>query len=1770
MNLRSPRLTGSGTIIVMVDDVNDHTPTFDHGGTYIGHILENSIPNKEVLTITATDRDEGKNAHITIIMNIKTYKMHERQYEFMVLENFQKKLCILKHAFVAISKINKSFVIKNEFHVLKFKRYILEGSDRFQIDSNTGVISSKVSLDREEQDHYDLVVIAKDNGAIPKSASSLVRITVDDINDNVPKFERQSYNRTIYNQDQSGSFVIGVTALDKDIGDNGLVVYSLSGSGCSQFNIDQSTGIVTRETTLVSSRYTCNIQVVDKGTPQKTSFATLTVELATTNLGNKPVFSNIGTNIKVVENEELAHIVTTVTASAPSQSVRYYIAGGNIGHAFSIDQISGDIKVNNLIDYEMTQVFHLWIEARVGSSQELSTFAKVVISVVDQNDNTPRFSQPIYKESIQEEVIGATLVQVQATDPDGGQNGNIIYKLVSGNVNNILKIIQNGQQPNTGTTTVRVSVLDINDNPPKFSRQFYVEINEDIDIGSFVIQVVSSDPDIGDNARVTYSLPENANGRFAIDAQSGNITVISQLDTETMVNSSSGNKYYQLVVKATDSAFSVTKKVLVFVKDVNDNSPQFVRPFIFDFPERLPAGSFVGKVSARDADFTNNQVYFSLKIPSTEFKLNPDNGTITSLVELVYTHDIESLNTVNRKEIVVIATDYGTPPKSSEAVIKINILDANDHAPIFEKDSYFSAVPENANLGDFILNVSAKDNLDFGINAEIEYAIVGGNGTGFFLIDKVKGEITLASSVQGRQNSDYILNVQARDKGTPPQKTIVTVKLTITDVNLHAPRFVSVIFYATVPEDAGVGYTVASIKAIDDDMSGPNGRVKFFIMAGNANGLFQIDEERGFLTVQNKLDFDTVPVHHLNITVRDQGLLFKQVSAIFTVQLTDVNDNDPVFNKTEFTAFVPENSPRGHIVTQITATDKDIGENAVIIYSLIDSIANSKFNIDQNTGIIRTQGELDYEQKELYSLTIMAVNRGSTKKSTTNVIIHLTGVNEFYPEFVQHQYSFVINESAANGDLVGTVMATDQDHGEDGKVYYYLIGASNLKGFKIYPTSGQIVVAGKPDYESSPQIILNVMAKNWGSVKGNDTDQCQVRISIQDANDAPVFSQVEYNAYVLEGSGRGVSVIQVTATDNDHRPQDKQFSYSILGGDSDYMFQIDAKSGLVTTTGVGTLDRESTAIYNITVAAIDTGTPSETGSAVVRIHLQDVNDNSPFFVPRDLIGYVKENQPIGTTVMKLSDFTFDLDLPPNRGPYTYTTLPGNHNSFFSIIGSEGIVKTQVSIDREVKPEFTVPVIVTDNGNPPLSSSLSFRVIVQDINDSPPTGAPITVMTSIFSNQYFQGVIADVRPLDQDIVGNYSCSIVEGNQQKFDIISGCQLQLKQPPQDTQYVLRVSGSDGLASVNYLVSVKFRAIDNNTLKDTVILRVKNISPSQFMKSKYKNFLDEITSLFSAGQKVIIYNIQELGSDILVYTAVEQSGGGYVLYDILKREILTNKPTLQINIDIVIADVGYSVCSPSLCGQGECLNQVSVGKTFHYVDSPTLVITSPQLTLDYQCKCPPEASGKHCENIVNPCGQGYCQNGGQCVNTICKCPSGWTGQYCESDINECAQSPCQNLGTCENLHGTYTCNCREGFTGKNCEIGSDNCAAKPCSNDGKCHNEVGGFRCECDFRYWGPTCQFSSIGFNEGSYMEFAPMAEYDNVIDVTFSTIKENSLLLYNPSAIADSSEFISLEIVKGNIRFSYKLDYSQTTRLTVPKSVTSGNWFRVQVHRNRKTT
>lgn len=215
------------------------------------------------------------------------------------------------------------------------------------------------------------------------------------------------------------------------------------------------------------------------------------------------------------------------------------------------------------------------------------------------------------------------------------------------------------------------------------------------------------------------------------------------------------------------------------------------------------------------------------------------------------------------------------------------------------------------------------------------------------------------------------------------------------------------------------------------------------------------------------------------------------------------------------------------------------------------------------------------------------------------MLVHITGVNEFYPRFVQPVFHFDVSESAEVGTRVGAVQATDKDAGEDGRVFYLLVGSSNDRGFGIDARSGVMTVVRSLDRETQSRVVLTVLAKNRGGIRGNDTDEAQVIVSIQDGNDPPVFEQKAYDVSVAEDVAVGTRVTVVKAVDTDVRTQNNMFSYSLIGGNADQAFKVDPQTGQVETAN--RLDRETMSSYALVVGAIDTGVPPATGTTMVKI-----------------------------------------------------------------------------------------------------------------------------------------------------------------------------------------------------------------------------------------------------------------------------------------------------------------------------------------------------------------------------------------------------------------------------------------------------------------------------------------------------------------------------------------------------------------------------------------
>ncbi|RXG69291.1 Cadherin-related tumor suppressor [Armadillidium vulgare] len=1725
------------------EDKNDHAPVFPNSHYRID-VSESVEPGTPILTVAAKDKDAGVNAEI---------------------------------------------------------RYELIGgaSDMFSVNSNSGLIRTREKLDREKNSNFYLLILALDSSLTePKSATTKVLIAITDENDNSPRFPKDEYTVYIPFPTKTGDFVFGDPALDPDEGRNGKIIYHLSGDDAAKFDLDQWKGIIKASAELEEDRvYDIIVGAQDFGAPPLSSSTRLRIHLRPFNLF--PTFESIEKTFSFSENEK-GVLVTKVRATSPKNgyagSIKYRIAGGNVNDAFEINEDTGNVVISSKgIDFETLKQYELYISAIDHDNPPLASTVYLVVNVSDYNDNSPEFTQSLYNSSLMEDLPPPQLIGiVSATDKDSGINAKLAYRLKENDeINKIFSLdnetgkiytkvrlkreeidryeftveaVDKGSPSQTGTAMVVVNVEDKNNNPPRFTRLFSVNVTENAEIGTFVIQVTSSDRDIGENANVTYSFTENPSNKFHIDPISGNVTVIAPIDREV-------KDEYSLKVSASDGSWKAETPLTITVQDENDNAPSFDSNFYeFNFPELQRSVAFVGQVRAHDRDKQgpNSAISFSLKFPSDFFSVDSISGEILSKQVLKYRHTLKGPSPENQYHLTVVATDNGKPPMSSEASILINVVDANNNQPQFKKKRYLSPVPENSKIGQKIIELTAVDDVDYGINAQIVYEKIGGNGTDYFSLETNTGWIKVAKDLRGKTGVHYVLLVRARDKGVPPLHDEVLVTLVITGENKHSPKFTASSYQVIIAENEKLGSTIGTVRALDDDI-GPNGIVQYAITSGNEVGKFSISENSGAVSILSPLDYDTVKEYRLNITAHDLAFEPQYATAVLTVLLTDVNDNPPRFDKDEYKAYIPENSEIGTTVFQLNASDIDSAQNAVIQFSVVGGDGKMYFSINSKTGLIKSRKIFDYEQKNKYTLNVVASNPDSKQRSSAKVIIFISGKNEYFPKFIQPVFQFTVSESALIGTSVGTIQASDDDLGDDGVVYYLLVGSSNDRGFHIQPSTGVLSVARNLDRESQNRVVLTVMAKNAGSIRGNDTDEAQIIISIQDGNDPPVFEKPFYKTRLSEGALIGTKVYTVNAVDSDIRPQNNQFTYTIIGGNHGQVFKVDPQTGVIETTAQ--LDRETIEVYNLTIGAIDNGSPSQTGTTLVQVILEDINDNGPQFDPPEIIGYAAENEPAMTSVMTLS--ATDPDLPPNTKPFTYYIIGGEHKDFFSVDENTGEVKTTRNIDRETTPELTFRIEVHDSGKPRMKSEFPVTIIILDKNDSPSTPRTATVKVMTLHGTFPGGKVADVHPNDADTSGQYSCEIIRTDSSIFSIPNACNMHASRGNHDHSYSLSISGNDGrYANVTSKIHVEFESFDNTSLENSLIIRVINVTSARFLRLYYKSFMESISRLFN-NEVIHVFSLSAVDTHTDITIAAESLSSDNFLKptdvtDVLKRREDSVTKALQ-GLQYI---VNYNPCDGKPCeNDGVCSNKINAYEETEITDSPSLILTTPIIKNDIACSCQQGFAGEFCQLRQDPCSPNPCQFGGTCsrrgFNFVCTCPPSRQGSQCEVDkTNACDNNPCRNGGSCQTtLEGGFFCLCRPGFRGNQCELESESCRPNPCQNGGSCISLRPGYKCSCPLNFYGPHCEKSTFSFSELSFMTFPTLDSTTNDISIIFSTNKPDALLVYNYGLqTGGRSDFVAIEITGGKPRFSYGGSRTEITYVTVDKQVTDGDWYKVTATRN----
>ena len=751
--------------------------------------------------------------------------------------------------------------------------------------------------------------------------------------------------------------------------------------------------------------------------------------------------------MRLDEDAAVGSVIATLEST--ESNVAFGIAGGNAHDTFAVHNETGEIIVNRELDYETLKYYELWVKVYHERKPLFFRARKIVIDVEDKNDNAPVFRDVVSRVSVLEGLFPPfRLTELVAFDPDEGRNGEVGFEMLSSSGESSFEVEEStglilcnreldrekiseyqikvvafdrGSPSLSSTATVLVTVEDLNDNPPRFTRLYSVNVTENAAYGTELLTVSINDRDTPENANVSFSLTEEDGGdTFAINPLSGLVTVRGQLDREVQ-------EEYALKVQVADDAWKVHTTISVLVQDENDNRPVFdSKNYEFTLPH--PAnGSLphVGKVHAldRDAPGPNSALVYSLSHRSEFFSLDGQSGRIGVKSRLPFSRRTDSgppgASEDNVYQLRVLATDLGTPPRSSECEVKISVVGGNEHAPKFvgeEAQEILLALPRTLPLGTVVATLRANDEED---GEEVEYDIVSPpEGKTVFEIDRATGAIRTRRSIAGLE--EMALNVSATDSGIPSRTTYKTLLISVTDANLHSPQFQSSATRIYIREDEPVGNTIITIGATDAD-SGANGRLVYDIVKGDPMGMFKVGADSGRIMVNRSLDYEEVPVYNVVVQATDSGYYAKSATASVKIVLQDVNDNVPRFEEAVIRAGIKENSPSGSMVTQVIAVDMDSPKYGQVIYSIAER--QRDFEIDSNTGIVTSLRPFDFESVSSFVLTVRAKNPDSDEHTEAQLAILVEGENEFVPKFRQPVFQFAVSEASTVGSTIGQVLS---------------------------------------------------------------------------------------------------------------------------------------------------------------------------------------------------------------------------------------------------------------------------------------------------------------------------------------------------------------------------------------------------------------------------------------------------------------------------------------------------------------------------------------------------------------------------------------------------------------------------------------------------------------------------------------------------------------------------------------------------------------------------
>ena len=865
-------LSSTYAFSVHIEDANDHDPSFAPVDNPI-LLEEESSVSTLVVQLEATDEDDGSNANID--------------------------------------------------YSLPAKSAALPYQDMFTVGTSDGKLHVYQVPDRETTPTLFLKVVASDKGEVPRSTEIILNITLTDINDQVPFFTTTILPSIQIKENETlGALVLDVDASDNDIGPNAVLSFSLSSSGPLPLSINATSGEIRLQDPLdheSTQQYTIEISVTDGvNTAATKSFNLIVLDVN----DNNPYFPQLTYFKSLYENSSINTYVVTVTAddddSAEFTQLSYSFASGFDHTHFNLNSKTGEITTSASLDWESTPKYFFEVEASDENGRLSLVNANVTVTITDVNDEIPQFINEPYEFIVLENAESTGIGQVVATSKEQGNHGKPVYTLINTDpapfsINPVTGIITPTEQLdreerdtyqlvvkvddvappiNDNTTTVTITVTDVNDNPPQFNEELVsIELSEltSVNIGFFT--AIATDRDLHPNNVTVFSL-ENPNDQFQIDPNTGVLILTSSLNYEKQ-------QTILVDIVATDSLKSLfTDKMQLNITVLDDNNTNITFPTGFPLQhyiqEDAPTGQLLLNFTAQDSKGVP-QLHLNYFISvagsaSNEFGIDVEPGTGYALLTTAGELDREAQSSYN---LNITITDKNVPPNKVTQFLTVHLSDVNDNPPLFIDAPFLFSIDEEQS-GVVAIGEITADDPDLDENGTITFALQDPSDQ--FTIHASTGVLSQLHSLDRETQSTHTVVVMATDGGNPPRKATTSVTINVQDINDNSPDFSP--YLITVEENIQSG-TVVQVIASSDADSGSNGQVFFYRDEDEDKVSTATDNfflfQNGTLVVIKVPDYEQQNSFIYYIKVTDNGSPMREKAGNITIQIKDLNDNAPVF-----------------------------------------------------------------------------------------------------------------------------------------------------------------------------------------------------------------------------------------------------------------------------------------------------------------------------------------------------------------------------------------------------------------------------------------------------------------------------------------------------------------------------------------------------------------------------------------------------------------------------------------------------------------------------------------------------------------------------------------------------------------------------------------------------------------------------------------------------------------------------------------------------------